>query len=192
MTGLVISGGAATRGAITVGGLAADTGAGGAAPRTCAGLTTANDGGAATVGGTIGTTGGVMTGAGLAATTVGEGVDATGSGVRRFGAVRLDGRVISSVRAGGGRDRTAACGMTGLGADGNVRTSRGWAAGGGGGDVFACAAATFAPDGAEGLDGGLPPPPGGATSVTSYVTGNLKGLARNHWGANTTAIAMRP
>jgi hypothetical protein len=82
--------------------------------------------------------------------------------------------------------------MTGLGADGNVRTSRGWAAGGGGGDVFACAAATFDPDGAEGLDGGWPPPPGGATSVTSYVTGNVNGLPRNHWGANITAIAMRP
>ena len=186
MTGLVISGGAATRGAITVGGLTGATGGGGATLRTRAGLMTANDGGGATVGGTIGTTGGVMTGAGLAATTVGEGVDATGSGIRRSGAVRLDGSVISSVRAGGGRDRTAACGMTGLGPDGNVRTSRGWATGGGGADVFACADATF------GLDGGWPPPPGGATSVTSYVTGNLKGLARNHWGANITAIAMRP
>lgn len=154
MTGLVISGGAATRGAITVGGLTGATGSGGATLRTGAGLMTANDGGGATVGGTIGATRGAMTGAGFAGATIGGGVDATGSGRRRSGAVRLDGRVISSVRAGGGRDRTAACGMTGLGADGNVRTSRGWAAGGGGGDVFACAAATFDPDGAEGLDGG--------------------------------------
>jgi len=186
MTGLLISGGAATRGAITVGGLTGAAGGGGVTLRTGAGLMTASDGGGATVGGTIGTTGGVMTGAGLAGATIGEGVDAMGSGVRRSGAARLDGRVISSVRAGGGRDRTAACGMTGLGADGNVRTSRGWAAGGGGADVFACAVATF------GLDGGWPPPPGGATSVTSYVTGNLKGLARNHWGANTTAMAISP
>ena len=187
MTGLVISGGAATRGAITVGGLTGATGGGGATLCTRAGLMTANDGGGATVGGTIGATRGAMTGTGLAGATIGGGVDATGSGGRRSGAARLDGRVISSVRARGGRDRTAACGTTGLsGAHGNVRTSRGWAAGGGGADVFACAAATF------GLDGGWPPPPGGATSVTSYVTGNLKGLARNHWGANTTAIAMRP
>lgn len=171
-----------------MGGLTEARGGGGATLRTGAGLMTANDGGGATVGGTIGATRGAMTGAGLAGATIGGGVDATGSGRRRSGAVRLDGRVISSVRAGGGRDRTAACGMTGLGADGNVRTSRDWAAGG----VFACAVATFDPDGAEGLDSGWPPPPGGATSVTSYVTGNVKGLPRNHWGANITAIAMRP
>src|SRR3970282_391093 len=115
MTGLVISGGAATRGAITVGGLTGTTGGGGATLRTGAGLMTANEVAAAPAGGTIGATRGAMTGAGLAGATIGGGVDATGSGGRRSGAARLDGRVISSVRAGGGRDRTAACGMTGPG-----------------------------------------------------------------------------
>jgi hypothetical protein len=46
---------------------------------------------------------------------------------------------------------TAACGTTGLGADGSVKKSRGWATGGGGVAAFDGADATFGPGGRERL-----------------------------------------